>query len=98
MSLYLSLKGNESCIITSDSDIRRILVSSLQYLLDPKARGVMGLEESLEKSRIRIYYPTPSGEVETHLDTKGFEVGRKLPFATVLDINQGLRSQLPIMA
>lgn len=98
MSLYLSLKGNESCIITSDSDIRRILVSSLQYLLDPKARGVMGLEESLEKSRIRIYYPTPPGEVETHLDTEGFEVGGKLPFATVLDINQGLRSQLPIMA
>ena len=99
MALYLSLTGKENSIITRDSDIRRIFVHSLQYLLHPEARWWVGsLEEAIEKNRIVIYYTASPEQAEIYLNTSNFKIERDISSSRVWAINQNLKTQFPTIA
>jgi len=68
-ALYLSSVAERKCgIITSDSDIRRILVYSLK---DPRLANISDL---VGKNRIRIYKPEDIATIRLDFDTLGFKL------------------------
>ena len=91
LALYSSIQGEESCMVTRDSDLRRILFNTIRYLLDPEASyfpiDILG---SIETNRIRIYNTFFSG---LEFDTSRPESMTRLPPEEIEGINQALDFQ-----
>lgn len=92
-ALYLSgIEGKEGCILTRDSDIRRILLGSLFYLYDSFIDEFKEIISSVEEKRIRIYFPCGEDEVICNLDTSNVNLSKtaRLPFETFSKIDREL--------
>ena len=92
LALCLSVQGNESCIMTRDSDLRRILLNTVRYLSDPNIFSSQDyLLDSIRGNRIRIYHTFSSGEGEIVLDTSEFNPTTRLSREERNGIDQALR-------
>jgi len=90
LAIYSSVQGEESCIVTRDSDLRRILFNTIRYLLDPNASDFqIDVLEDIGTNGIRIYNTLFSG---LEFDTSRPESMTRLPSEEVSKINQALAS------
>jgi len=95
LALYLSVQGNEGCIATRDSDLRRILMNTLRYVSDPGSDFCTDPNPflmAIEKKGIRVFYPSSSEEGRISFDTSDFRLGNRLSHEEISRINQDLRN------
>ena len=91
LALYSSVMGNESCIITRDSDFERILNNTLSYLLHSDNHFSSDyLLKFFQENRIQIFYPISHEEGKIVLDTSRPESITRLPPEQIEKVNQAL--------
>jgi hypothetical protein len=90
LALYLSVQGNESCIVTRDSDLRRILLNSVRYLSDSRVSSQDCLLDSIKGNRIKVYYNSSLRMGELTFDTSEFELWNELSQEEIEGVEQAL--------
>lgn len=92
LALYLSVQGEESCIVTRDSSIRRILINTLRFLSHPRAFVRDDLLNILQERKITIYYNNAPRRAYNSFDTSQFELVREFNPRKIDAVNEALRS------
>lgn len=85
-ALYLSvIDSRMGCILTRDSDIRRILMNTLTYMSLSDVKGLHDIRNTVKKNRIRIYYVTESERGNLVFDTSEFDPSRRKLSREIID-------------
>ena len=85
-ALYLSAVDSKiGCILTRDSDIRRILINTLAYMSLSDVKGFYDIRNTVKKNRIRIYYVTKSKRGDLVFDTSKFDHSRSRLSREIID-------------
>ncbi len=85
-ALYLSaVDSRKGCILTRDSDIRRILMNTLAYMSLSDVKGLYDILNTVKKNRIRIYYVTESERGYLVFDTSEFDPSRRKLSREIID-------------
>ncbi len=85
-ALYLSaVDSRGGCILTRDSDIRRILMNTLAYMSLSDVKGLYDILNTLKKHRIRIYYVIESERGYLVFDTSKFDSSRSKLSREIID-------------
>ena len=72
-ALYLSItEGKQSCIVTPDSDIKRLLLKTKEYLTDKKTEDNEVYLKALTKNPVRVYFMKEGGSIKLAADTSQF--------------------------
>lgn len=85
-ALYLSaVDSRTGCILTRDSDIRRILMNTLSYMSLSDVNGLHDIRNTVKKNRIRIYYIVESKRGYIAFDTSKFDPSRSKLSREIID-------------
>ena len=85
-ALYLSaIDSRIGCILTRDSDIKRILINTLAYMSLSDVKGLHDIHNTVKKNRIRIYYVIESKRGDLVFDTSEFDPSRSKLSREIID-------------